>query len=419
MKIWFTEIGEPLPFEKDVRLHRYGLLTQQLARLGHDVTWWTSTFSHAKKQFIFDQDCEHEVSGVKLKLIHGPGYRHNISFERLRHQATFAKKFVQRARSSHELPDIIVSPVPTLETAELTTAFARERGIPVVTDIRDEWPDEFVDLAPKFARPLVRALLRRQFRQMAYICSQVDGIIGVSARQLDYGLKFSNRSRHSGDQVLPIGYFGAPVDPTKAREADELWKAAGVRSTAFVGCYFGTIGQYFNLSTVIEAARILEKEMDVQFVLCGDGSSLAKFKSQAAGLKSVIFPGWVDGPKIAALMKLSKVGLAPYVKDARMSLPNKPFEYWAGELPVVSSIQGEVKEILDRHSCGITYDADSVEEFCAAIRKLSAAPDETREMGKRARRVLEAEYTTERMAIKWQDHLSSIVGRYGTNTAAR
>lgn len=50
MKLWFTEIGEPLPNEKDVRLHRYGMLTKALAALGHDVVWWTSSFSHAVKK---------------------------------------------------------------------------------------------------------------------------------------------------------------------------------------------------------------------------------------------------------------------------------------------------------------------------------------------------------------------------------
>jgi hypothetical protein len=31
MRLLFTEIGEPLPMEADVRLHHYGVLTRALA----------------------------------------------------------------------------------------------------------------------------------------------------------------------------------------------------------------------------------------------------------------------------------------------------------------------------------------------------------------------------------------------------
>jgi glycosyltransferase involved in cell wall biosynthesis len=408
VKIWFTEIGEPLPFEKDVRLHRYGILTQHLARLGHDVTWWTSTFSHANKQFVFDRDHDETVNGVHIRAIHGPGYRRNVSFERIRHQADFARKFVERAKKETELPDIIVTPVPTLETASLTIQFAKERGIPVVTDIRDEWPEEFVDLAPKPVRPLARVMLSGAFRKIEYICSNVDGIIGISQRQLEYGLRYSGRSRGPQDAVLPLGYPNTTPDAAKVATAKAYWLEQGVRPDAFVACFFGTIGKFFDLGTVIEAARILEKEFDVQFVLCGSGTSLDAFKKQAKGLKSVLFPGWVDAPKIAALMQLSKAGLAPYVKGARMALPNKPFEYMAGRLPVVSSLEQEVKELLARENCGLSYDADSVDELCAAVRLLAGEPKRTEEMSKNARRLFEREFTLEKTALNWSEYLDRV-----------
>jgi hypothetical protein len=49
MKVWIVEIGEPLPVEHDVRLLRYGLLTKELAKYGHEVVWWTSSFSMLQK----------------------------------------------------------------------------------------------------------------------------------------------------------------------------------------------------------------------------------------------------------------------------------------------------------------------------------------------------------------------------------
>ena len=51
MKIWLTEIGEPLPIDAGARLMRCGLLAQTLASRDHDVTWWASTFDHARKLY--------------------------------------------------------------------------------------------------------------------------------------------------------------------------------------------------------------------------------------------------------------------------------------------------------------------------------------------------------------------------------
>ena len=54
MKISIVEIGEPLPLEENVRLLRYGNFCRYLASKGHEVTWWTSSFSHMPKKHLVD-----------------------------------------------------------------------------------------------------------------------------------------------------------------------------------------------------------------------------------------------------------------------------------------------------------------------------------------------------------------------------
>jgi glycosyltransferase involved in cell wall biosynthesis len=409
MRIWFTEIGEPLPIERDVRLHRYGQLTRALAGYGHDVTWWTSNFSHAPKAFLRDADCEETVDGVRLRILAGPGYRRNVSLARFRHQADFARRFFSKAALC-DSPDLIVSPIPTIETAALAVRYAREHNVPVLADIRDEWPDDLANLAPRPLRWIGKLVLSSFYRRMEYICGNANGIMAVSERQLNHGLKYAGRSKGSGDGVFPHGYSVQPMQEEKVRDALLWWREQGIRENAFVCCFFGTIGRFFDLGTVIRAASVLTKDFDAQFVLCGDGGSLRKFRKMAAGNSSILFPGWVDAPKIAALMRFSDVGLAPYAAGAdSMSLPNKPFEYFAGSLPVVSSIQGELKGLLKKHRCGETYHAGSVEELSAILRDLRAKPDVCSEMGSRARKLLEEEYASEAIFRRIHKHFLDVV----------
>ena len=402
LKIWILEIGEPLPIEQGVRLHRYGLFSKWLASQGHSVTWWTSSFSHAPKKNFVGEDCEILKDAVHLKFIFGKGYKRNISLARIRHQADFAKRFLEQASrvAAHELPDVIMAPIPTIDGACAAIDFARKKKIAVIADIRDLWPDEIRDLAPSFARGLAELALFRAYSKLRKVCHQATAICGVSQSYLAYGLRHTGRRRATDlnlglDFVFPLGYSTQAVSHEKRSAAEHWYASLKVPSGAFVVCFFGTIGKFFDLKTVLGAAR--ELGPDYQFILGGDGSSLEGFKREAHDLRNVIFTGWLDASQIQEVMRHSKVGLAPYARDAKMSLPNKPFEYMSAGLAVVSSIQYELKEILASSRAGLTYNADSVSDLSSALRRLHGDPKLPAEFGVNARSLFEREYTTEKV----------------------
>ncbi len=409
MRIWFAEIGEPLPMEADVRLHRVGNLTRLLAEAGHEITWWTCNFSHAPKKFVCEPGTYFPFPGCRLRVLPGTGYHRNVSAARFRHQADFARKLAASMQVESP-PDVMVVGVPTLETAEIVIKDAQARGYPVLVDIRDEWPDEFVRLAPRHLQWIARLALAPLFRKMSRICRGATGVIGISTRQLDYGMQFAARSKGAFDGVFPLGYSQAALSEIKISAAKQWWIEQGIRPDALIMCFFGTLGPFFQIGTLIEGIRLLKKEFDVQLVVCGDGSHLVDLKRKAAGLENVLFPGWVDAPKIASLMSMSALGVAPYASDApAFSLPNKPFEYMAGGLPVLSSIRGELRAILESCACGLSYEADDVNDFVEKARRLLSFPAERRAMGQRAHRLLTEEFRIESIASRLESHLNDVV----------
>src|SRR3954451_24845785 len=100
MNIWLITVGEPLPIDgPNARLLRAGILSERLGGHGHQVTWWTSTFDHFAKKQRFDRDTDLTLSsGVRLKLLHGPTYRRNVSFQRIANHRVLGKKFEKAAR---------------------------------------------------------------------------------------------------------------------------------------------------------------------------------------------------------------------------------------------------------------------------------------------------------------------------------
>jgi len=179
-------------------------------------------------------------------------------------------------------------------------------------------------------------------------------------------------------------------------------------------CFFGQFEASYDLETVIETARWLEQTGDdkVQFVLCGNGTKFPSLRKQASGLSNVIFPGWVSASAIQALMQMSKIGLATYATNALQSLPNKPIEYFAGGLPILSSLRGELEIILTGHKCGLTYQAGNVDSFLSSLRQLRDNPDLLALMGRNARQLYEMSFSANRVYSSMIDHLEHIANNY-------
>jgi glycosyltransferase involved in cell wall biosynthesis len=110
-------------------------------------------------------------------------------------------------------------------------------------------------------------------------------------------------------------------------------------------------------------------------------------------------------------MEMADVGLAPYAANTRMSLPNKPFEYFSGGLPVVSSIQGELKRILAEKFCGFTYDPDSVNGLCDCLRKLNDDKNLYESMSRNALRLYQENYCMENISKSYHEHIVNVVSK--------
>ena len=408
MRIWLTEIGELLPIDSGGRSMRAGLLAQTLAARQHDVIWWTSTFDHARKVYRRPAAGTANISAhLRLELLHAPAYRRNASLARMRYHRAIARQFT--AQAPHAVPpELLYCCVPTLELTEAGVRYAAARGIPVVVDVRDLWPDIFVDAVPRPLRGLARLALRLEFRRARFILRAAAAILAVSPGYLEWGLGLAGRQRGPWDAVFPHGYPRPALNPgSKARTELE---ALGVDPRRVICCFVGSFGRSYDLGTVIEAARLLERagRAHVQFVLGGDGEQAAAWRAQAAGLSNVIFTGWLSVEAIEALLAMARIGLAAYAANAPQGLPNKLFEYLSAGLPVVSSLRGEAERFLTETGCGATYSVGDAAALAAVLQELAADDAARLEMGRRAFARYDAEFSAQQVYGRLGEHLERL-----------
>jgi glycosyltransferase involved in cell wall biosynthesis len=371
VNIWLLQIGEPLPLQPGVRKMRTSMLANHLVALGHRVRWWVSAFEHQRKRMLYQNDREVPLfPGLTLEVLRGCGYSSNISPARYLDHRLVARKFRQKAPRLQP-PDVIVASMPCHHLAFEAVRYARRRNIPVLVDIRDLWPDIFLsNLDNSFSGKLGHLALHFDFQRLRILLQEADGLIAVSKGYLQWALEKAGRVAREWDHVFLLGYQApqnTAILPESAKLPDWLFGQEGKKLLLFIG----TFGFSYELRLVVEAARRLESagRKDVCFVLAGTGEQADILRRESAGLSNVILPGWVDAPEINALLAHGYLGLVPCLSEIH-TLPNKPFEYLSAGLPLISSLEGEMAELINDHGLGLNYRSGDLEGLCQALETL-------------------------------------------------
>lgn len=413
MRVWLVTIGEPLPCDGcNERLLRTGILAEHLNDRGHEVIWWTSTFDHVRKQHRFARDERIETAkGTILWLLHANRYSRNVSLRRLLNHRKIAQSF--RRRTQHEpRPDLIVCSWPTVELCEESVRLGKQWNVPVVLDVRDLWPNAIADLAPRPLRPALRFVLRRAYQRAQYAATNASAIMGITSEYVDWGLAYAGRPRTKFDRHFPLGYADKQPSAKDIQDAEQFWAQRGVTSKEhqMIACWFGMIGRHSEIATVIRAARQLaDLGKPIRFVLCGTGPELERSSRLAKNCPNVLFPGWVNAAQIWTLMRMSSVGLAPYVSNDNYirNIPNKPVEYLSAGLPIVSSLQGVLAKLLAEHNCGVTYRNGRADELATTLVELLDSR-QLRQMSDNAQTLFRSQFVADTVYSEMHTYLNDV-----------
>jgi len=412
MRVWVVKTSEMLAEDGNHgRLLRSGMIAQLLDKRGHDVTWWMSTFDHAHRRQRAGQDLSRPFgSRGTIRMLRSPGYRRTVSLRRLLDHFIWGRRFARAVRAL-PAPDVILCAYPTIESAWVCARFGHALGRPVAVDLRDMWPDIFSRDAGGALAPLVRLVLTPYERMARRALAGATALYGITDEFLEWGLAKAGRSRRAVDAAFPLAY-PAPareIDPEAARRWDEL----GVtREGAFNVVFIGSLnGRGYRMEPVIEAARLLMRSgAPVRFVMCGEGDDLLRLRHLTAGVKSILWPGWISAPQIRALLARAHLGLVPYrnTPDLMISVPNKAAEYMASGVPVATSLRGTLRRVLTDHSCGWAYDETDPATLAREILNLNADRQRHKAMGERALELYEREYRAEDVYNRLVDRLESL-----------
>jgi len=410
MRVWLTQTGEGYPFQKGENLMRTGILAEELCNRGHDLKWWGSTFFHARKEELFADSRELKVrDNYRIHLLKGISYSKNVSLRRYFHHKKLGMQF-RKLAPLEPVPDVIVVSMPPYDLAYEAVRYARKRGIPVIVDIRDLWPDDFMDFLPHWVRPLAKLVLLDDYRRTKYVLGKSNSLVAVSRGFLEWGLSFAQRKTDDNDKVLYLGASkGAQVHSMVLR--DEVKNLIGALKNKKVFVFLGTFGKSYELFLLVELAKkfnIPDFE-DVCFVLAGSGENFDLIKQSVKDLKNVYLPGWLKGEEISALLSASYAGMVP-CRSRPNTINNKPIQYLAFGLPLISSLEGEMVGIIDKYKIGFSYKPGDLEELIQITMRLIEDQSLRAELSENAESIFTELFDATQIYKNFGDHIEKVAG---------
>ena len=376
MNVWIFQTGEPLPIDTNVRPMRAINLTEALVASGHNVILWSSAFYHQEKIHRCNSYKKIQVpDSVEIRLIPSSGYKKNVGFARLFDHMILAKNLKKLLLQEKTRPDVAFIGYPPIESASIMIHWLAKRNIPCLLDVKDQWPSFIIDALPKWGKGIGRVLLSPYFYLARRAMKEATGLTAMADDFLMWALNFSNRKRTDKDIVVPLTTANFEVGANEMESSKQWWAERGVIDNKkikimFVGSHYPSL----DFSPIFEAAALFtEQGVECDFIICGHGELTESLIIKAKNYENILFPGWVDRPKVEELAKMSMASIAPFRNiDCYMkSLPNKVIDSLSLGLPILSPLKGEVRRLINVEKVGLEYKEGSGESLYSRIIKLS------------------------------------------------
>lgn len=302
--------------------------------------------------------------------------------------------------------DLVFATSPPLSVGLIGWVIARLRGARFMLDIRDLWP-AVVEAVGAVRQPaairLMEALERFLYRRADHVTAVTRGFVTHIQAIVERPERVS---------WLPNGAATDLFDP--ARRDDALRARLGI--DGFVVTFAGLHGLAQGLDTVLAAAERLRDE-PIVFVLIGDGPAKPALldSARARGLTNVRFLDTVPIAEIAPYLVASDVLLVPLRADPvfHTFVPSKLYDALACARPVVLSVDGEARAILEESGGGVCCPPGDPERLAHALVALARMPEEARaQMGERGRAFVLRHFTRATQAAALVRLASAVVATH-------
>ena len=260
--------------------------------------------------------------------------------------------------------DLVIGTSPQFFTVLSAWALSKVKRVPFVFELRDIWPASITAVGVMKNNFIINFLEKVEM----FLYHQSDQIITVT-NSFKKELIERGVSPNKIDVILN-GVDLSIFSPKTIKDPDlaTMYNLDG----KFVVGYIGTHGLAHSLEHILQAAKLVEENLDIVFLFAGGGAYKKTLDSliKKAGLHNVVSINRQPKelmPKIWSLCNVAIISLnnSPVFKTV---IPSKIFEAMGMGLPMLISVpDGEATDIVKNTNSGIQVSPESPQEIARAI----------------------------------------------------
>jgi glycosyltransferase involved in cell wall biosynthesis len=205
--------------------------------------------------------------------------------------------------------------------------------------------------------------------------------------------------------TLPVRYRNVdPENPYRKRCGGQ-----------FIVAMSGNAGFTHDPESVFEAARLLQNNPEIKFVLSGEGVGWTKLNEmqEASPLPNVTLIERVPASELERFLSAGDVWIVPYRKNnTGVSVPSRIYNLLAVGRPIIicSEPEAEAALLMREEDIGWVAPPENPEAIAQIISLAASAKDRTREKGRRAA-IVASRFTPEIALTAYRDLMQKLIER--------
>jgi len=182
-------------------------------------------------------------------------------------------------------------------------------------------------------------------------------------------------------------------------------------SSKYVVFYAGAYALTYDFDILLDAAKFLENNKNIIFVLIGDGDNrdhILKRKKILNLNNFYVLPPVSGAPIVTKYINCSDVCVVPLkgeMTTSMMTRPSKIFEFWACEKPVIVASRGYLATFIEKSEAGIVIEPEKPEKLAEIITFLYENPIKAIKMGKKGRALVLERFSQKKL----QNNIKKII----------
>jgi len=375
---------------------------RRLVAAGHQVDIITSWQEPTARKGWFTTD----ESGMR---VHWLAVRYSNHMNYLARIVAFFRFAIRAAGRARRVRGDVVFATSTPLTIAIPAVYAaRRRGIPMVFEVRDLWPE-----LPIAIGALKNPVLRRAARVLErFSYSNSAAVIALSPGMAE-GIV---RTGYPRERVVIVpNASDLELFQRDTSHGRAFRRRIGIDDGRILVGYLGTLGRINGVSYLVQVAAALKGDPRFLFLTVGDGQEreqvAALARSEGVLDRNFLMLSKIAKAQVPALLSAVDVATSLFLPIPQMesNSANKFFDALAAGCCVAINYGGWHAQLLREAQAGIRLDSDP-RRAASDLQALADEPGKIKSAGLNARRLAEEKFSRDDLAAKIQAVLAGVIG---------